>query len=58
MANRKYPHTGAGRFNDRELARIDAAARLRGLNRAQYVRQALLERAEADLRAELDGPAS
>lgn len=52
MSERRFPHTCAGRVSSRELARVDAAARLRGLNRATYVRDAVLAAAARDLQAE------
>ena len=53
MTNRSHRLTLAGRVNDRQLARVDAAARLRGINRSEYVRTIMVAQAERDLRAEL-----
>ena len=53
MAKRSYPLTLGCRVDFREQARIDAAARLRDLTRAEYVRAAVLPQAERDLRAEV-----
>ena len=53
MAKRAHPLTLAGRVNDRQLARVDAAARLRGLTRSEYVRTVMSAQAERDLRAEV-----
>jgi len=41
------------RVNDREQARVDAAARLKNLTRAEYVRAAVLPQAERDIRDEM-----
>ena len=54
MATRRHPLTLAGRVNERQLARVDAAARLRGINRSEYVREIMLAQAERDLRAEVE----
>lgn len=56
MPKRARPLTGGTRFDDRELARVDAAARLKGLNRSEYLRAAVLVQAERDLRAEVETP--
>ena len=54
MPNRKHPQTCACRVSDRELARVDAAARLSGFShRAAYVREVVLSQAERDLRSEV-----
>ena len=53
MAKRAHPLTLAGRVNDRQMARVDAAAMLRGLTRSEYVREVMSAQAERDLRAEL-----
>ena len=45
MPNRKYPHVIGGRVNERELATVDAAARLERLPRAQFVRSSVLDAA-------------
>jgi uncharacterized protein (DUF1778 family) len=54
MAHRSHPLTLAGRVNERQLARVDAAARLRGTTRSEYVRETMLAQAERDLRAEVE----
>lgn len=54
MAERSHPFTVAGRVNERQLARVDAAARLKGITRSEYVRDVVLLQAERDLRAELE----
>ncbi len=54
MARRAHPLTLAGRVNEPQLAKVDAAARLRGLTRSEYVRAVMLEQAERDLRAALE----
>ena len=51
MANRAHPLTLGARVDDRELAEVDAAARLKGLNRSEYLRAAVLTQAKRDLRA-------
>ena len=59
MAGGRFPLTVAARVNDREMARVDAASRLRGVVRAEYVRLVVLEATERDLRAAIetsDGP--
>ena len=53
MAKRSRPHTFGARVDERELARVDAASRLRGLSRSEYLRAAVLSQAEKDLRAEV-----
>ena len=53
MATRRFPYFIATRVTDGEQRRVDAAARLRGVNRAQYVRLAVLAAAEADIRREV-----
>ncbi len=53
MPKRSYPLTLGCRVNDREQARVDAAARLKNLTRAEYVRAAVLPQAERDLRDEM-----
>lgn len=45
MPNRKYPHVIGGRVNEKELAAVDAAARLESLPRAQFVRSSVLDAA-------------
>jgi len=50
MSKGHFPHTAAARVNSGELARIDAAARLAGLQRARWVRGILLEAAAQSLR--------
>lgn len=55
MAGGRYPHTCAGRLNDQEMARVDAACRLKGMVRAEYVRQTMIRVAEEDLRSVVDG---
>ncbi len=52
MAKRSYPLSLGCRVDFREQARIDAAARLKDLTRAEYVRAAVLPQAERDLRVE------
>ena len=54
MVTRRHSLTLAGRVNERQLARVDAAARLRGINRSEYVRKIMLAQAERDLRAEVE----
>jgi hypothetical protein len=54
MAARSHPLTLAGRVNPAQLARVDAACRLRGLTRSEYVRAVVLDAAARDLRAELE----
>ena len=53
MAKRAHPLTLGVRVNDRELSRVDAAARLRGLSRSEYLRKIVLPQAECDLRSEV-----
>ena len=53
MPIRSYPSTLGCRVNDREQARVDAAARLKNLTRAEYVRAAVLPQAERDIRNEV-----
>ncbi len=53
MPKRNYPLTLGCRVNDREQARVDAAARLKNLTRAEYVRAAVLPQAERDIRDEV-----
>lgn len=55
MGQARYPHTLGCRVNDREQARVDAAARLQGIPRAHYVKRVVLAAAERDLRRELEG---
>lgn len=50
MAKGRFPHTAAARVNAIELRRIDAAARLAGLQRAHWVRDVLLKAAAQGLR--------
>lgn len=57
MARRGHPLTVGCRVTEREQARIDAAARIRGLSRAEYVRAVVLPRAADDLR-EAAGPSA
>lgn len=47
--------TLAGRVNEREMARVDAAATIRGMSRADYVRAVVLPQAAEDLRRAADG---
>lgn len=54
MAERAHPLTLGARVSGRELARVDAASRLVGLSRSEYLRAAVLPQAERDLRAEFD----
>ncbi len=54
MVKRRFSRFIAGRCTDREQSRVDAAARLRGLNRAQYVRSVVLAAAKADIRREAE----
>ena len=53
MAKRSQPRTLGARVDDRVLARVDAAARLRGLSRSEYVRAVMAAESERDLRAEV-----
>ena len=53
MPKRSHPLTLGCRVDDREQARIDAAARLRGLTRSEYVRVVVIPASERDLRAEM-----
>ena len=53
MPKRSHPLTLGARVDDRALARVDAAARLRGLSRSEYVRAVMAEQSERDLRAEV-----
>ena len=46
---RRYPLSLGARVNHREMARIDAAATLRGINRSDYVRLATFRLVDADL---------
>ncbi len=50
MSNRAHPHTAAGRVSARELARIDAAARLTGANRSVFVRRSVIAAADQVLK--------
>jgi len=50
MAMRKNPYTVGGRVNEKQLARLDAAARLNQQPRAHFIIQAALDRAEDVLR--------
>lgn len=52
MTVRSHPLTLGCRVTSREQARVDAAARLRGLTRSEYLRLAVLGWAERDLRRE------
>lgn len=51
MPKRARPLTGGSRFAESELARLDAAARLKGLNRSEYLRRVVLAQAKRDLSA-------
>lgn len=55
MAKRSQPFTLGTRCGERTLARVDAAARLRGLSRSEYVRAIMIAASERDLRAEMEG---
>ncbi len=56
MPSQARPFTIGSRVSARELARVDAACRLQEMDRSEYVRVAALERADADLRAEVAQP--
>lgn len=56
MADGRFPHTVGFRVNDAQQAKIDAGARLQGVLRADYAKQATLERADRDLRAAVEEP--
>ena len=56
MPRRAHPLTLAGRVNERQLAKVDAACRLRGVTRSEYVRSVMLSQADRDLRAEVERP--
>ncbi len=45
MPTRKFPHVIGGRVNEKELATVDAAARLERVPRAQFVRSSVLDAA-------------
>ena len=53
MPKRSHPLTLGCWVDDREQARIDAAARLRGLTRSEYVRAVVIPASERDLRDEV-----
>ena len=52
-----HPLTLAGRVNEAQLARVDAAARLMNVYRAHFVTWAALEKADKILRAAAEAPA-
>ena len=54
MAKRRYPLTLGCGVTENQMAKVDYSAKLRGVTRAEYVRLAALEKATADLRAELE----
>ena len=54
MAGARYPLFLGCRVNENQMARVDAVSRLRGVTRAEYVKQAALEKATADRKAELE----
>ena len=56
MTKRAHPLTVGVRVNAQQLARVDAAARLKEQSRSEYLRAVLLRQAERDLRAEFDDP--
>ncbi len=47
---RQFPLSLGARVNHREMARVDAAARIRGVNRSEYIRAATFRMVEEDLR--------
>ena len=57
MAKRARPLTAGTRIDERELAEVDAAARLKGLNRSEYLRAAVVTQAKRDLHAWVNAPA-
>ena len=57
MAGARYPLSLGCRVNENQMARLDAVSKLHGVTRAEYVKRAALEKATADLMAELEqGP--
>ena len=55
MSAGRFPLALGCRVNESQQAKVDAAARLKGLTRAEFVKRAALERATADLRAAVQG---
>jgi hypothetical protein len=51
MSDGRFPYTCSCRVDGWELARIDAASRLQNVDRATYVRGAILRRVAEDLQA-------
>ena len=50
MSDRSRRFHVSGRVYEEEQARVDAAARLKGVSRGDYVRAAVLRQAQRDLR--------
>ena len=50
VPNRSHPLVVGGRVNEKQQAKIDAAAMLRGVPRSQFVAGAAVEKAEEVLR--------
>ncbi len=58
MENGGHRLTAAGRVNEEQMARIDAASRLEQLPRAHFVRRAVLAEADRVLRSAASGHGS